>query len=100
MPASRFFALHGALRWLRNQELTRACYISRASAVSDNGFDELVNFYDGLEMPKLRPPDVVVPRQEKAEEAPLKGEDARLALFQAFSQDRRVAGNRQRRPGG
>lgn len=101
MPASRFFAMRRALLQLRNTELARACLISRASAVSNDGFKELTDFFQNLEMPFKRPKDVVLPvvePQEKVE--PLRGEAARARMFAAFGRDHRVIGNNVRRSGG
>lgn len=100
MPAARFFALYRAMKPLRNRELVDACHVSRAAAVSNDGFKELVSFFHNLEMPGNRPPDVVVPEQEKKKLEPLRGEAARQAMFATFARDHRVASNGRRRPGG
>ncbi len=89
MPASQFFVLYEKYRLIRNKELVLSAWASRASSVSSEGFHEILGFLDGLDLPKIRPPDVVVNRRP-----PLKGEAARQAVMGAFRNDAKVHGKR------
>jgi len=89
MPATRFFALLEACRVLRNQEMVLGCYQARASAVGQDGFNELVDFFNRMDIPQERPRDVELPKSY------LKGEAARAALMSVFGQDHRSRGTRR-----
>lgn len=90
MPASRFFAMLEASRILRNQSAVHACYQARAGTVSAEGFGEIVEFFNTLGMPKIRPPDVEVTSERR-----LKGEEARIAMMSVFGRDFRSNGSKK-----
>ncbi len=89
MPASQFFVMLEAAREIRNKELVLSCWSARAGTVGTEGFHEILEFMGGLDKPKIRPPDVVIPKRE-----PLKGESARRAVMGAFWSDRRIHGGK------
>ncbi len=89
MPAGQFFLLFEKATLVRNKELVLSAWAARASNVSTEGFHEILGFFDGLDLPKRRPPDVVVNRQP-----PLKGEQARMAVMGAFRSDTKLYGKR------
>lgn len=76
-----------ASRVVRNKERVLDAWASRASSVSPEGFQEILGFLDGLDLPKVRPPDVVVKTRE-----PLRGLAAKRAVMGAFK------GSRGKRP--
>lgn len=89
MPASQFFVMLEAARAIRNKERVLDCWQSRAGTVNPEGFKEILDFFEQLDMPKrtaVRPPDVVVP----TEKPPLRGEAARERVMSVFMQDRRI----------
>lgn len=77
MPASQFFVMLDALRRLRNSERVYECFIARAGTVSKEGFNEIIECFEGMDIPKERPEDVS-PAQY------LKGESARAAMASTF----------------
>jgi hypothetical protein len=89
MPASQFFLMLDRARSVRNKERVLDAWAAKAATVNKEGFEEILAFLDGLDLPPRRPKDVVVNRRP-----PLKGEAARLAVMGAFRSDTKVHGKR------
>ncbi len=85
MPASRFWVLYEKSKSIRNKGLVLSAWASRAGTVTAEGFHEIVGFFENLDLPKVRPPDVVVEKRP-----PLSGNLARRAVMGAFKSDRRI----------
>lgn len=87
MPASRFFLMLETAKRIRARENVDACYISRSSQMSLEGFDTTVKHF-GNDLEKELPAKPPKPEERQEYVAP---QDARWMLQNMFGRDPRIA---------
>lgn len=86
MPASQFFVMLESSRFIRNREQILSCYVARSGGTTAEGFDSIIEYFNELDLPKVRPPH----RQDEENKFCLKGEDAKDVIFGVFWNDRTI----------
>lgn len=79
-----------AARKLRNRKLVWSCYTARASALTGEGFDNTVQFFDTLGEEMVVPPPVELPEVPAEEPKPVSREQEKYAIMAAFAKDKRI----------
>lgn len=95
MPATQFFVMIESQRQLYSRELIHNAYIARAAQTSDQGFKDLIGFFQVNGQEYIQ--EQAAPQEEsvlKAKPFKASSEEAKNRLMHLFASDKRISRKR------
>lgn len=90
MLASRFFLLYENISKLEGEEYAHQCYVSRASALTNEGFQSTVTFFENMGQKEERPKDIDLEKYRMVDPLPANNEATKTTVLGVFALDRKI----------